>query len=296
MTGVLNDFQAAVNPQGKFPCARDPKTGVLTSDPALLAACTVTLPVGPPAFNRNNRFNDSSIYAQDAWKLRRSLTLNLGVRWEYFGVQHNANPNLDSNFYFGSGSTFFDRIRNGSMQLAPKSSKGELWNPQNNFAPRVGFAWSPFSDGKTSIRGGYGLSYERNFGNVTFNVIQNPPNYFVLALTPADLGAPIAINPNNAGPLSGTGSKALPRSTGRIVDPNIPTAYAEFWSFSAEHELAKNTLFALEYTGSNGIHLYDISNINQSGSGNVYEGDPLALNCDGAGANGCNRLIHSTAT
>ncbi len=274
MNGVLNDFQAAINPQGKFPCPRNLTTGDQTTDPALLAACTVTLPVGPPAFNRNNRFNDGSIYASDSWKLRRHLTLNAGVRWEYFGVQHNANSNLDSNFYFASASNFFDRIRNGSMQLVPKSSKGELWNPSSKFAPRVGFAWDPLGDGKTSIRGGYGISYERNFGNVTFNVIQNPPNYFVLGLTAKDLGAPIAITPNNAGPLAGSGSKALPRSTGRIVDPNIPTAYAEFWSLAAEREVAKNTLFALEYTGSHGVHLYDISNINQTGTGNVYEGDP----------------------
>jgi hypothetical protein len=99
----------------------------------------------------------------------------------------------------------------------------------------------------------------------------------VLALTSADVGT-INVNPNNAGPLAGTGSKQLPRSTGRIVDPNIPTAYAEFWSLAAERELTKNTLMALEYTGSNGIHLYDISNINQSGSGGVYELDPVATN------------------
>lgn len=279
MNGVLNDFQAAVNPQGKFPCPRDPTTGIRTTDPTLLAACTVTLPVGPPSFNRNNRFNDSSLYAQDSWKLFKRFTLNAGLRWEYFGVQHNANPNLDSNFYFGSGATFFDQIRNGSMQLAPKSSIGELWKPRyNQFAPRLGFAWDPLGDGKTSVRGGYGLSYERNFGNVTFNVIQNPPNYFVMGVTSADVGT-INVTPNNAGPLSGSGSSvALPRATGRIVDPNIPTSYAEFWSLSAEREIAKNTLMALEYTGSNGIHLYDISNINQSGSGGVYEKDPVATN------------------
>jgi outer membrane receptor protein involved in Fe transport len=277
MDGVLNDFQAAVNPQGKFPCVRSLTTGALTTDPTQLAACTVTLPVGPPAFNRNNRFNDGSIYAQDSWKLRPRFTLNVGVRWEYFGTQHNADPNLDSNFYFGSGSTFFDRIRNGALQLAPKSSQGELWNPSNKFAPRVGFAWDPFGSGKTSLRGGYGLSYERNFGNVTFNVIQNPPNYFVLGLTSADVGT-INVSTNNAGPLSGTGTKQLPRSTGRIVDPNIPTAYAEFWSLTAEHEVAKNTLFGVDYTGSNGIGLYDISNINQSGSGGVYQLDPVHTN------------------
>jgi hypothetical protein len=237
----------------------------------------VTLPIGAPNFSRSNRYNDGSIYAQDVWKFRHNLTLNLGLRWEYFGVQHDANPNLDSNFYMGSGSNLFDQIRNGQMLTVPSSSSKRLWNPGGGFAPRVGFAWDPFGSGKTSIRGGYGLSYERNFGNVTFNVIQNPPNYFVLGVTSSG-GSPLALTPNNAGPLAGTGSALLPRSTGRIVDPNIPTAYAEFWSLAAQRQLAKNTLFALEYTGSNGLHLYDISNINQTGSGGVYELDPNPLN------------------
>src|SRR5579871_3339890 len=293
VNGTLHDFQGAINPQGKFPCPVNLATGAAIPSPA----CTVTLPVTPPAFNRNNRFNDGSIYAQDSWKLRPRLTLNLGLRWEYFGVQHNADPNLDSNFYFGSGATFFDRIRSGAMMTAPQSPIGELWKPHyGNFAPRLGFAWDPIGDGKTSLRGGYGLSYERNFGDVTFNVIQNPPNYFVLGLTSADVGT-INVTPDNAGPLAGTGSKALPRSTGRIVDPNIPTAYAEFWSFSAEHEITKNTVAAAEYTGSNGVHLYDISNINQSGSGGVYERDALATsrlipqygNLNFRGANGFSR-------
>jgi hypothetical protein len=274
--GTLHDFQAAINPQGKFPCLRDPTTGALTTDPTQLANCTVTLPLGAPNFSRSNRYNDGSIYAQDQWKIRRNLTFNLGVRWEYFGVQHDANPSLDSNFYFGSGNNLFDQIRNGQMLTVPNSSKGALWNPGGGFAPRVGFAWDPFGNGKTSIRGGYGLSYERNFGNVTFNVIQNPPNYFVLDVS--STGSPIAISTSNAGPLAGTGSALLPRSTGRIVDPNMPTAYAQFWSFAAQRELAKNTLLSLEYTGSRGTHLYDISNINQTGSGGVYELDPNPLN------------------
>ena len=50
--------------------------------------------------------------------------MNLGVRWEYYGVQHNANPALDSNFYLGSGATLFDQVRNGTVQIADQSPVG----------------------------------------------------------------------------------------------------------------------------------------------------------------------------
>ena len=112
------------------------------------------------------------------------MTVNLGLRWEYYGVQHNANPNLDSNFYLGAGSTIQDQIRNGTVQIADQSPVGGLWaKDYDNFAPRVGIAWDVFGNGTTSLRGGYGIGYERNFGNVTFNVIQNPPNYGVVSIT-----------------------------------------------------------------------------------------------------------------
>lgn len=271
LSGNLALFQAAVYPQGKFPCLRDPNTG----SPVVTPECTVTLPVGPPQFSRSNIYNDGAVYGQDTWKLTSRLTLNLGLRWEYYGVQHNRNSNLDSNFYYGSGATIWNQIRNGSVQIAPQSSVGGLWAPQkHNFGPRVGFAYDVFGNGRTSLRGGYGIAYERNFGNVTYNVIQNPPNYAVLSLTPADVNGTIAVTTNNAGPLSGsTGSKALPRVSLRHVDQNIKNAYTEQWNLSLEREVKPNVVASLGYNGARGIHQYSITNLNESGFAPLYLGD-----------------------
>lgn len=251
VNGNLTLFSAAVFPQGKFP------------------GQTLTLPVGPPDFTRSNRYNDYALYAQDSWRIRPRFTLNLGVRYEYFGVQHNKHPEKDSNFYLGSGSTLQERIRNGSVQIAKDSPVGGLWKPdRNNFAPRLGFAWDIFGDGKTSLRGGYGIAYERNFGNVTFNVIQNPPNYAVISLNPADVGGTIPVTLNNSGPLAGSsGTKLFPRSSLRYVREDIRTAYSHLYSVSLERQIFANTVASVEYSGSKGVDLYSIENINRQGTG-----------------------------
>jgi len=276
LAGQLMSIQVAVDPQGKQPCPYN----YTTMSPVASAACTVTFPVGPPRFSRNNRFNDVAFYANDSWKIHPSLTLTLGLRWEYYGVQHNSDPKLDANFYFGAGSNWWERYRNGSAMPALQSPVGGLWEPQyHNFAPRLGFAWDVFGNGKTSLRGGYGISYERNFGNVTFNVIQNPPNYFVLTGSPADFGGSLPITVSNYGPLAGSsGTKALPAASLRHVSQDIKTAYSEMWNLNVQHELVKNTVLSLEYTGSRGLKLYSLEDPNRMGSGIIYLGDDPAVN------------------
>ncbi len=268
--GVIRQFQVAVDPQGKLPCDnfRNPAT--------VKPTCSVTLPVSAPSFSRSNRYHEFGVYAQDSWRIRPRLTLNLGLRWDYYGVQHNKNPFLDSNFYDASAGDIFHSIRQGNISVAPLSNVGGLWAKDwNNFAPRVGFAWDVFGNGKTSLRGGYGIGYERNFGNVTFNVIQNPPAYLVVSLVaPTDI-ASLPITSNNFGPLAGTsGTQGLPKASMRNVDAHIRTAYAHFWSLSVEREVVKNLILAVDYSGSKGQKLYTLENPNRTGAGNVYLGDP----------------------
>jgi TonB dependent receptor len=268
-SGRFAQIEVAVNPQGKFPCAAN----------APASSCSLTLPVSAPNFSRSNRFHDGALYAQDYWKPRRRLAVNLGVRWEHFGVQHNGNPNLDSNWY-GPCIGFADDnlgayLRNGGLQVASGSPVGGLWKPDwKDFAPRVGVAWDVFGDGRTTFRGGYGIGYDRNFGNVTFNVIQNLPNYAVVDV-------PGAITTNNFGPLSGgAGTLALPQVGARIIDPALKTAYARFWSAALQRAFGQSLVYSAEYSGSKGVNLYSVSYPNQIGFGNFALGDPCSGNGD----------------
>jgi outer membrane receptor protein involved in Fe transport len=256
VAGRLIRYEGAVDPEGKFP------------------GDTITLPVSQPNFTRNNRYNEWAAYFNDGWQINPRVTLNLGLRYEFYGVQHNSDPSLDSNFYYGPGANLPEQVRNGSVFVASESPVGALWErDRNNFAPRLGFAWDLNGDGRSSIRGGWGMAYERNFGNVTFNVIQNPPNYAVVALNAPSEVPELFITTDNAGPLAGTGSKVLPQTSLRHVDQNIVNAYAHFWSASYQRVLGGTTTVSADYSGSAGVDLYSIERLNIPSSGAVYLGD-----------------------
>ncbi len=276
LAGQLDQFQGAIDPRGAFPCVTDPATGT----PIVTPQCLVALPATQPKFSRNYRYNDVGVYGQDTWRIFPRLNLTLGVRWEYFGPQHSQRPELDSNFYFGAGSNFAEQIRNGQVLTVPNSPIHSFWEPDyNNVAPRIGFAWDIFGDGRTALRGGYGIGYERNFNNVTFNTIQNPPNYAVISLQPGiDVPGTIPLTNSNAGPLAGSGiSVPLPRTSVRHIKQNIDTAYANFWNLTLEREVLRNTVVSLAYSGSHGVKLYSVEDPNRPGSGNLLLGDPAAF-------------------
>jgi hypothetical protein len=279
------EFTNRVNPQGALPCVANPDGSLQVN-----AACTVTPPLGPPNSSRSYRSKDWALYAHDSFRLAPRLTVNYGVRYEHYGSQHDVEPSLDSNFYFGPGANIEQRVRTGSVQITDKSPVGQFWAPSwGTVAPRVGFAYDLFGNGKTSLRGGFGLSYERNFGNVTFNASFNPPASAAINALNTVLDANGWVMPgaattyflsnNDLGPLglAGAAAQGLPPVELRMPDPNIRTAQTQFWSLDLQREVARNTIIDIGYSGAHGVHLYDVQNINQLGAGQFYLGDPLSF-------------------
>ncbi len=299
--GQFGYFQANINPQGKYPCTKSLTTGLQVVTPA----CTITTPISAPAFGRSNRYQEGASFFNEEFRANSRLTLNAGLRYEIYGNQHNKNPNLDSNFYFGTTGSLQDRVRAGQIlrttDTAPagvQSPGGKLWNTNyKQFAPRVAFAYDLTGDGKTSLRGGFGISYERNFGNVTYNVALNPPGQFAISIANTDNGGTSAnpfsgtfpITPGTVGPFSSQAGlqKALPQATVRAVDPRIKPSYQEFYTLGIERQVAHSLAVGLQYQGAHGIHQYTIANYNRSYYGQVYENDPATYT---TGAVNSNRL------
>ena len=290
----LIQFTGRVNPNGALPCALD-----VYGNPVITSACTVTPPLISASPARSYRYKDWALYAQDSFKLTRRLTLNYGLRYEHYGVQHNDIQSLDSNFYpaaGGSGLTGFgDSIRNGQVLLTQQSPIGQFWAPRwGTPAPRVGFAYDVFGNGKTALRGGFGISYERNFGNVTYNASFNPPASAAITdlCNPNSAGVvtncPYFVTSSSLGPLGSPGpASALSPVELRDNDANTNVAQTQFWSLAIEHQLAPSTVLAISYSGAHGVHLYDIANVNMLGAGQAYLGDPLVTGSSPDGTETC---------
>ena len=285
----LINFTGRVNP-GVLPCEATPSYWN-TGDPTALTltpACTVQPPLSPANPARSYRYKDWAVYANDSFRVTHRLTINYGLRYEHYGVQHNNHQALDSNFYFGPGAGLYEQVASGGVFPTQQSPVGQFWAPTwGTPAPRVGFALDVFGDGKTSLRGGFGISYERNFGNVTYNASFNPPDSAPVSITcpSGSISCTSVVTTNDLGPLGVPGAPApLPPAELRMPDPRINTAQTQFWSLGLQHQIATNTIVEADYSGAHGVHLYDLENINLLGAANFYLGEnPSSNDCAGEG-------------
>ena len=274
----LVQFTGRVSAEGALPCDTN-----IYGEPIVTPSCTVTPPLPAASYARSYRYKDWDLFAMDSFRITRRLTINYGLRYEHYGVQHNNKQDLDSNFYPGAGD-FAESIRTGQVMVTQKSPIGQFWqNRWGTAAPRVGFAYDVTGDGKTALRGGFGISYERNFGNVTYNASFNPPasavindNCNVNSAGIIGTSCSVFVGNSSLGPLGEPGPPAaLSPVELRDNQYNINVAQTQFWGMVAERQIVPNTLVSISYSGAHGVHLYDIANINLAGSGQFYLNDPL---------------------
>ena len=237
---------------------------------------------------RGYRVRESGIYFQDTWRLRPNFTLNYGLRWDYNGVPYEVNGQMSTLVNQNPSGTQpaggFEFQEVGKNSANPNQS---LWLPdRNNFAPRFGFNYSPaWNSGwiskltggptKMSIRGGFGVFYDRVFTNLFSNSSANPPfqrdfsfffdflgaNGFTggdfdespllvngrLPRVPTQVTSPFAFNNDELAPVI----FALPGNN--IFQSKFATPYTESWNFGIQRELGHLFLFEADYVGSHGV-------------------------------------------
>ncbi len=248
-------------------------TGYEVSD--LLAGFVHNYFVGPVLGFSHTRNYETGYYAQDDWRVNRRLTLNLGLRYDLYTWPYETN-NLQANFDLATGALVLPGTAGYSKSL--------IRTDTNNFAPRIGFAYSATDDGKTVIRGGYGIFYFLDRGGIDNQLAQNPPfsgqsqfqyeNGFRINLAGEAASEPAgsAVNPaptsSNPNGLPGKGplnvNLAAPANVSVIAYPKGDVnSYAQQYNLQIQRELNNNTSLSFAYVGTHGVDLMSLFNLNR---------------------------------
>ena len=201
--------------------------------------------------------HEYGFFIQDQWKIRPNLTLEIGARYQYYGIPFERDGNLSNLLY----QQAYDPPPITFQRVGPGTGLPLYYSDPSDIEPRAGLAWDPFHDGKTSVRLGYGIFHDRLFGNLFTNLKGNPPfvagvnnfpneNFFngaplvtLSGLTPpATQPAPSASVPDGS-LLSGIS----------ILDPNLKTPYTQAWNVGIQRQLGSGMSIEVNYVGS-GTH------------------------------------------
>jgi hypothetical protein len=212
------------------------------------------------------RMPEYDFYAQDSWKARPNLVIDLGLRWEI-----KLSPRTSDNFLLRPNQPF--TVGSGptdTMAWTPGHLYKDAWHL---LSPSVGFAWDPFADGKTSVRGNYRLAYDRmNTFVLSSAVFQGMPgatyqyDYLKFGLAGGRLsqGLPTLAPPADVTPQSFRQPDAFSTTSITAVNPNWTPPQVSEWSFSIQHQVGNNTVAEVSYIGHHAVHLFGAYDANQA--------------------------------
>src|SRR5215213_7275206 len=240
----------------------------------------------PTGFPRYFRLIEAGLFAQDDWKVSERLNLNLGIRWDYFG-DAKERDGLLSSVIFGEGGSFRERIATAAVGRVERLYKPEL----TNFSPRVGLAFDPFGDNKTSVRAGFSLAFQPHHGQSIAGARALPPDAVQVVSQPSQgigtqilYGIPVPFNPEFARGLNQYGGvNPLPgetrriRPTGFVVNPTVKTQYSESFFFNVQRQLGNGWIAEIGYNGTIGVNLERIDDINRF-AGDLLDGVENRIN------------------
>lgn len=215
----------------------------------------------------------SNGYIEDAWKVRRDLTLNLGLRYEY------NTPTTDPT----GRMTELDLPAGKLVQVGTNAISRSGINPSHhNFAPRIGFAWNPLNT--LVVRGGYGLFYDTGMFVVNSSRYFNPPYFTLQVFTPT---ATSLLSLQDPFP---TDTGFVPPPALSTLAPAFPSAYLQHWNINLQRSFSDAGIVSIAYAGSKGTHLIRSRDLNQPppGPGDVdlrrpYQGFSNVFFTEGGG-------------
>ena len=233
------------------------------------------------AVGQPQRVYDVDTYAgwvSDTWQVNPKLSLNYGVRYEYNTPISEVTDKGISTFLLGTQGGF------GVMNISPPTGDVKVSSlfpaDKNNFAPRLGFAFTPIRGGKTVIRGGYGIYYDIPNGNFFIDgasgggaagISRNPVGASAV-YNESNSGGPILIQ-SGAFILGGSGPVGPFGAFG--INQDLRSPYIENFNINVQHQLTRGILIQTGYVGSQGRKLIDKRDLNQPGLNPLGTSAPL---------------------